>query len=448
MLLKLAALLTLGTPGPVADPLDDYVRAQMRWQQIPGLSLTVIQNGQVVRSRGYGFSNLEIPAKATPDTVYKIGSVSKILVASAVMFLVRQGRLNLDASVRDYITEAPESWREVRLRHLLSHTAGLVREIPGFDPYKRQTLTEQLSAVFPTPLRFAPGVKWEYSNVGYFVLAEVISRESGQDWESFIRARLLEPSGMKQTLVASPALVLNRAQGYETRAGRLQNAENWLAVRPSGAYLSTVVDFARLDRMLDLLSPEVQRTMWTPTKLNDGKATPYGLGWFVNRVGDHRHVYHGGGVPGFVAEYHRFPDDGLSVVVMANIGNRDLSDLAMHVANHYLPGLLPQPEPAITDPDPAVTKKLGSLLGDMTRDRFEASLFTSQAADFLRQDLALGFGKRLKEFGPLQRADVLERRAENGRTTLRYRFTYRHITLFGSFTMTPQGQIERWMLTD
>lgn len=444
--MRLLATLLLVSLPVFGDSLDDRVRAHMQWQRVPSLSLAVMKQGKVLVSRGYGLANVETQTPASADTVYKIGSLGKQFVAAAVLVLVQEGKLTLADPVRKHIPDAPESWNAITVRNLLEHTSGLVREFPGFDPYKVQPDAELIASTYALPLKFAPGSKWEYSNAGYYVLAEIIRRTSGEEWATFINKRLFEPAGMKSTRATTRAIVPGRARGYETRGGKLQNAEDWLAVRPSGAFLSTVNDFAKWDAALYTdrpLSEATRRQMWTP-----GSAGRYGFGWFVDTIQGHRHVHHDGGVPGFVAEFHRFPDDGISVVIFANIGDRDLSDLALQVAARYIPGLLPPREPAIADASPELTSRLRSFLRDLPSGKFDASLFTETAASYVREDLGRGFAETLRAQGKLMTFELLEEKAEGELRVRRYRAAYPHMTLFAVFKLDPQNRVAAWSLTD
>lgn len=450
--LSLVVALCLAIAGSArADGLDDRVQAEMRWQRIPGLSLAVIQNGKVVRLRGYGFANLETQTPTRPQTVYRIGSVSKQFIAAGIMVLVQDGKLKLDDPVRSHLDGTPESWREITIRNLLSHTAGLPREFAAFDPFKVQSDAELVASIYALPLRSVPGTKWEYSNPGYYVLAEVIRRVAGQEWPSFIARRVFTPAGMTSTRAATPAVVPDRASGYETRNGELQNAEQWLALRPSGGFLSTVADFARWDAALYGEAPLTSATreqMWSPATLRDGQSASYGLGWSLDTIQGHRHVHHGGGVPGFVAEFHRFSDARLSVVVMANIGNRDLTDLVLEVAGHYLPGLLPAKVPAMRDPQPALTATLRAFIDRLPKRTFDESLLTPESAGYLREDLERGFADRLREQGRLGGMELLEQTVEGENRVYRYRLTYPNLTLFAVFKINPQNRIASWSLTN
>jgi len=161
-----------------ADEADNFIRAQMKRQNIPGLSLAVIKDGEIIKAEGYGLANIKLKTPAKPETVYRICSVSKQFIATGIMLLVQEGHLGLDDSIGKYLEGTPSTWNAITIRQLLTHTSGLVREAPGFNPFKVQSDAEVIRTAYPLPLSFAPGEKWEYSNVGYFALAEIIDPDT------------------------------------------------------------------------------------------------------------------------------------------------------------------------------------------------------------------------------------------------------------------------------
>src|SRR5262249_54449111 len=152
---------------------------------------------------------------------------------------------------------------------------------------------------YNTELLFKSGQKWTYSNLGYFALAEIIHKVSGQPWSEFLTEHLFAPAGMTATRTTTTTdIVPRRASGYTWTSDRWENAENWVAVRPSGAFLSTVLDMAKWDALLDsntILKYPLRQQMWTPIKLNDGTTHPYGFGWFLDPWQGHKRVDHQGG---------------------------------------------------------------------------------------------------------------------------------------------------------
>ena len=234
-----------------SSPVDDYVKERMRDLHIPGLSLAVIKDGKIIKASGYGLANVETNTPATPETVYKTASLSKPFIGAAIMLLMQEGKIGLDDKVSNYLDGSPETWKEITIRHLLTHTSGIVRDPTDYHPYTEQTVADVIRSAYPLPLSFQPGEKWLYSNVGYYVLAEIIAKVSGKPWDEFIAERFFVPAHMTSTRTTTITdIVPHRANGYQQRNNRMINAENWIAVRPSGAFLSTVLDLAKWDALL------------------------------------------------------------------------------------------------------------------------------------------------------------------------------------------------------
>jgi D-alanyl-D-alanine carboxypeptidase len=336
------ALLLLSFVASVAraDQVDDYVKAQMKTFGLPSVSLVILEEGKVTKTAAYGVADVVRGTPAAPDTVYKIGSVSKQFIATGIMLLVQDGRLKVDDPISRYLEGTPPTWQPLTIRHLLTHTGGIVRESPAFDPRKVQSDADVIKAAYPLPLRFTPGSKWEYCNVGYFALAEIITRVSGTPWQQFMHERVFKPAGMMVTAPTNITPTLrNRAFGY-TGDDNSRQADDWLALRPSGAFLSTAGDLAKWDALLytdKVLSEASRREMWTPVRLNDGTTYPYGLGWRTETLKNGRHVvWHGGSMPGFRAYFGRFPAERVTVILLTNGDDVDVAGVANGVADLYL----------------------------------------------------------------------------------------------------------------
>jgi D-alanyl-D-alanine carboxypeptidase len=329
-----------------ADEVDDFILEKMSRQHIPGLSLAVLKNAKPVKVKGYGSSNLELGTPATPQTVYKIGSVSKQFIAAGIVLLNQEGKVGYDDSVRKYFADAPEAWQPVTLRHLLTHTGGLVRESPAFDFLKPQSDAELIKAAYSTPLVFQPGEKYQYCNLGYFMLAEIITRVSGKPWPDYLHEKVFVPLGMSATRTTTHEILIpNSASSYLWSGGTYQNAAFMLGVRPSGAFISTVLDLAKWDAALYMDKPfsaQQREIMWASVKLNDGSDSNYGFGWQIDRVGSHRQIRHRGTITAFRSEVSRFVDDQLTVVVLTNSASALPDGIALRVASFYIPDLLPR----------------------------------------------------------------------------------------------------------
>lgn len=347
-------ILVVATVVAQADKVDDYVKAEMQRQHIPGTSIAVLKDGKIMKAEGYGLANVELNVPARPETVYKIGSVSKQLIATGIMILIQDGKLSLDDKISKFLEGTPDTWKEITVRHLLTHTSGLVREAPGFDPLKIQDDADVIKTAYSLPLRFAPGEKWEYCNLGYFALAETMRRVSGKPWGDYLSERLFTPLAMNATRTTTlTEIIQNRANGYVWRDSKLQNASTYFALRPSGAFLSSVLDLAKWDAALyadRILKQSTLNQVWMPVKLNSGATHPYGFGWELSTVGGHKLVHHGGSLPGFRAQISRFVDDKLSVVVLTNGDNADPNLIALGIAALYIPGLIPERTVAKIDP--------------------------------------------------------------------------------------------------
>ncbi len=367
-----------------ADEVDAFVMAQMAKQHVPAVSIAVLKHGKIVKAKGYGTVNLELAVPATPDTVYQIGSVSKQFLAAGLLLLVRDGKLGLEDSIRKYIPDAPDTWQPITLRHLLTHTSGLLRDTADLQ-FVEHTDMEVIRAAYASPLLFRPGEKLSYSNVGYFALAEIIARASGKPWPRFIDERIFVPLGMKSSrTTTNEELIAQRASGYQWADGRYLNAMSAPGLRASGAFLSTVRDMARWDAALysdALLTAAERELMWTPVTLNSGAAQSYAFGWEVGKVGEHRLLHHAGTMLGFRSDISRYVDDGVTVVTLSNAFGALPEKISSGVAAMYIPGLQPRRRPAkMSDAAlDAYTGKYQITQGMLTISRSEGQLVMDMA---------------------------------------------------------------------
>jgi CubicO group peptidase (beta-lactamase class C family) len=350
IVLAVLLLLSCGAAAQDAsvDRIDSYVRTEMARQQIPGVAVAVVKDGDVALAKGYGLANVEHQVPVKPETVFQSGSVGKQFTATAVMLLVEQGRLSLDDRITKFLPEGAPRWNAIRLRHLLTHTGGTTDYPPSFDfrrDYTEEALVKRAAAI---PLAFAPGTKWSYSNIGYLLLGVLIHRVTGEFYGDFLKAKIFEPLGMTTTRIISEAdIVPNRAAGYRLVKGELKNQE-WVSptlnTTADGSLYLSVLDLAKWDASLyteRVLRRESLERMWTPVTLKSGKTRAYGFGWSLGDVRGHRVVEHGGAWQGFKSAIVRFPDDRLTVVLLANLAQTDPSKLARGIAAIVDPDLAP-----------------------------------------------------------------------------------------------------------
>jgi CubicO group peptidase (beta-lactamase class C family) len=414
-----AFVLLLILAASVSAQVNDvggYIKAEMTRQRIPGLSLAVVKNGKTILAEGYGLANVELNVPARADTVFKIGSVSKQFLATGIMLLVQQGKVGLDDKVSKYLEGTPETWSAITVRHLLTHTSGLVREAPGFDPFKVQSDADVIKTAYPMPLRFQPGEKWEYCNVGYFILAEIIRKTSGKPWEDFLKDQVFSPLEMNATRTTTVAEIIpNRANAYSLRNDKLQNTDNWPALRPSGAFLSTVLDLAKWEAALytnKILKQSDREQMWTQVTLNGGKKYPYGFGWDLDDLRGVSTVNHGGTLTGFRAQFTRFPDHGLTIIVLTNLASANVDGITRGVAGLFIPEIRLGALQAQPVPDPAMTTLFQALLSEYSNGNKELKQVTPElmadlsGAPQRNRDELSALLKNTKSFEFLARRDL------------------------------------------
>jgi CubicO group peptidase (beta-lactamase class C family) len=358
------------------EKVDELVKQQMQARKIPAVSIAVLKNGEVVKAKGYGLANLEHQVAARPETIYQSGSVGKQFTATLVMMLVEEGKLGLDDKINKFFTPAPDIWKEITVRHLLTHTSGisnkLYNQINMRTDYTEDELIQKISAI---PLDFQPGEKWNYSNPAYVTLGILIHKVSGKFYGDLLQERIFKPLGMTTARVINEAeIIANRAAGYRLVKGELRNQE-WVSpalnTTADGSLYVTVLDMAKWDAALygeKLLKKSSLEQMWTPVKLNSGKTHPYGFGWSFGEVKGHKIIEHGGAWQGFTTFIARYVDDKLSVIVLTNLAGADPGKIAHGIAGIYNPELAPPaPTPTAAAANAEVTvdpKLLDAYVGE------------------------------------------------------------------------------------
>jgi CubicO group peptidase (beta-lactamase class C family) len=326
-----------------ADSTDIIVQKMMKEQKIAGLALAVIKNGKPVVNKGYGLANVELNVPVTEKTVIRLGSVSKQFFATAILKLMEEGKLSIDDHVHKFFPDAPETWRPIQIKHLMSHTSGLKREGPAYNNSVIQPDLVIIKSAYSLPLDFKTGEKYQYCNLAYFMLAEIITQVSGMPWQDYIREKLFIPAGMKNSSMTDfYPIIPNRANGYMHKSGVLVNADAMYAVRPSGGFLSTTTDMILWDKVLRekniILKKDNWELLWQPfIKTSDNSASKeyYGFGWAINELNGRKVVEHGGSNIGFRSYYTRFVNDGLSIIIMTNTDEANPGAIARALSEYY-----------------------------------------------------------------------------------------------------------------
>lgn len=445
---SLVVLSFIGLGSALADGVDDYVNSQLRRQRISGLSLAVIRDGQIVKAKAYGLANLETVTPASVETVYKIGSVSKCFVAAGVMLLVEDSKLSLDDTIDRFLDGAPEAWKAITIRHLITHTSGIPENPPGFTPFRLQSDAQVIRSLYSVPVLFAPGEKWSYSNAAYFILGEIIHKVTGKPWAEFLTERVFLPLNMTSTRTTTATdIVPHRADGYLWTGGKFTKAEDWVALRPSGAFLSTVLDLARWDNALrsrSLLKPSSWEQILSPVRLNSGKTYAYGLGFFLDPWQGHRRVYHDGQLPGFITLFEDFVDDRLSILIMMNTDEISVGRLAHSIAGFYVPALAPPVYKPLPDADAQITSKATRFIEGFVNGAPDLTLFPPDRAALVTPEFRAGVAKVLSRLGEVQSVALVERGPEGQSRSYRHRISYKEGSLLLTLIFNKGGQIVGW----
>lgn len=340
----------------VVARLDSLARAFVASGQTPGLAVFVLRGNDTLLLRGYGFADLEDSTPVTPRTVFRIGSITKQFTAALVMQQVEEGRISLDDTIQKFLPGYPAQGHRVTVRHLLTHTSG-IRSYTELGAETERVMRldlpeDSLIALFASrPFDFAPGERYHYDNSGYYLLGVILEKATGRTYEQLLQGRLFTPLGLRDTRYCSTGpIVPHRAQGYERGPGGWVNAD-WISMTlpfAAGALCSTVLDLVQWTRALwseAVVDSATLREMTTSGRLNDGSATGYGFGLMLDTLGGHRQVAHGGAINGFQAVLAHYPDDSVTLAVLANSVNARPAQLAQRLARVAL-GL---PLPVVQD---------------------------------------------------------------------------------------------------
>jgi CubicO group peptidase (beta-lactamase class C family) len=325
------------------DSTDIIVQQMMEKQKIVGLSLAVIKNGQTVTNKGYGLSNVELNVAVTSETAIRLGSVSKQFFTTAILQLMEAGKLSIEDSVHKFFPDAPEAWRPIQIKHLMSHTSGLQREGPAYDNNKIQSDIEIIRSAYSLPVAFKPGEKYFYCNLAFFMLAEIIKQVSGVPWQDYMHDQLLIPAGMHNTYLTDfYRIIPNRADGYMHKHDTLINATAMYVIRPSGGFLTTSSDMIKWEKAMSeqklILKKENWEKLWQPFIKTSDKATEkeyYGFGWAIDEYKGRKLIVHNGANIGFRSVFARFVNDGLSIIILTNTDESNPRAIANALADYY-----------------------------------------------------------------------------------------------------------------
>jgi CubicO group peptidase (beta-lactamase class C family) len=309
---------------------------------VPGACVLVVRDGVPIVRRSYGFADLDAGVQATPATNYRLASVSKQFTAASILLLMEDGRLRLDDPIRRWLPSLPAAVDAVTLRHLLTHTGGLIDYEDVMDPASNAQVhdADVLELLEGQPRTyFPPGTGYRYSNSGYALLSLVVERASGMRYADFLRTRIFEPLGMRNTVAfeAGRSTVANRAFGHTFQQGRWMRTDQSTtsAVLGDGGIYSSIDDLVHWDaaiREQRLLKPATWAQAFTPATKTDEADVQYGFGWRITG----ETLWHSGETVGFRNVIVRYPARKLTVVVLTNRNDPEPYATAKKIAALYL----------------------------------------------------------------------------------------------------------------
>jgi CubicO group peptidase (beta-lactamase class C family) len=430
------------------DAVDSYLMRQMQKNHIPAISVAIVRNGKIIKLKSYGVANIELDVAATPDSAFQVASTTKPFTGVLLMRLVEHGKLSLDDPITKYISEAPEAWRQITVRHLATHSSGLSDAYPT---EKVKTADEAIQAAAKLPLAYTPGSRSAYGLTDFVMLARIMEKMSGQSFPVLLAEQIASPLGLTSTRFSNAVengpvrisdLVPHRVPTYRWNGATQQVTEylypQWTYA--AGGLFSSAADLARFVVAIDegkVLKPASLDAMWERPQLADRGEGDFAIGWTARTYRGRKTVGHSGGPA--LSDVIRFIDDKLTIVVLTN-QQKLFPVLAEGVADVIAPAPVPDRK-AIPDDDPMLTELLRRVIVDMGNGKVNDELFTNDA----RKQLVPG----LREFGPqliaiydpLKSFMLVEQKRESNRTTRKYRAMYGTKPVLWTFVLADDRRI-------
>jgi CubicO group peptidase (beta-lactamase class C family) len=312
----------------------------------PGVAVMIIREGKPIFAKSFGLADLQHKTPCTTNTNFRLASVTKQFTAMAVMMLVEKKKLMLDERLTNFFPEFPEYGKQISVRHLLTHTSGLLdyedlippgTTIPVLDQDVLRILLKQDKTYFP------PGTQYRYSNSGYALLALIVEVRSGQRFARFLKESIFEPLKMTNTLAYEEGYgaIPNRAYGHTQRTNGWQRTDQSLtsSVLGDGGVYSSLADLFKWDQALyksKLVSEPMLRVAFSAATATDKPGRSYGFDWYISEYRGLKEISHGGDTIGFRTRTARFPEKKFTVIILANRADAKLDDLPHKIVDLVL----------------------------------------------------------------------------------------------------------------
>jgi len=439
------------SPHVDVKQIDSIIRRNIADKHIIGVSVGIMQNGQVVFARGYGTANITSKAPVTPRTMFAIGSVTKQFTCSAMMMLQEQGKLSINDPVSKYFPNLTRA-SEITLKDLGGHLSGY-RDYYPLDYVDREMAraepADTIIARYATrPLDFDPRTRWSYSNTGFLILGRVIEKVSGEPIGSFFTSHLFTPLKLERTQYEPAPNGADMATGYTSFGlseplAAVPEAKGWAGA--AGAIWSTPTDLLTWDRALvdhTLISPASYAVLTTPQRLIDGRSSGYGCGEGINERGSAVTFSHGGAVSGFVAQNTVIPSTKSALVVLSNSDFSPVGALNQELVAKLLPSVDVPTVHGLSALDAA--KK---FLAELEQGRVDRSTVSPDFDAYLTADKIAKAQRSLNALGKISNIRIAGLSERGGLEVASVRFTVGTTQAQGLMYRTPEGKLEEFLFS-
>lgn len=449
----LSAASLLGTE----DAVDAHVRQQMARAHIPGAAVAVIRGGRIEKLAVYGTASLETGAPLTPDSPFQLASATKLFTGVLLMQLVEAGKVKLDEPIATYLGEVPEGWKPITVRQLAAHASGMKPQMVGTPG---QDLAQAVKAVQGLPLAAVPGAVSAYGSDDFSVLALILERAGGQPFPELLRARIWKPLGLAHAAFEG-ATQVGATRTAEVLPGRV-SVYRWEGDRQrlhwylypahtyaAGGAFASLRDMATFLLAVDqgkLVGPQGRAALFTPFRLNDGRAAGFGAAWATGTLAGRPWAGHSGGPA--LADVLYLPQERLGVIVLTN-QQKLIPSLARAIAARLLPpGPLATSETGSADTEPALTLRHRALFEALALGQAPASAFSGDAAATL-PEAAPWVELQLQPYGALTRLVFLGEDTRAERRVRRYRALHESgVVVAWTLTLDARGRVADFDLTE
>jgi D-alanyl-D-alanine carboxypeptidase len=328
------------------DQVDAYIKQVLEKYKIPGMAIAVVMNGKVVKKTNYGINSIEFNLPVTDSTIFPLASVTKLFTSTVIMKLIDAGKLTLEDPVTSFIDSLPGSWKNIKIRHLLTHTSGIKNHFQTSkwnsrgDNEGKLTLRQIVQFSADEPLMFTPGDKYSYSVTGYILLGMIAEKISGKPMDVLAKDLLYSPLQMNSTRYGDyKAIIKNRnslVYTYQNGPFETWNFSYGVSGTTAAGLNTTTADMTRFFIALDkgqVLTKESMDAAMKPTILSDGTQKNYGLGWVVDENKGVKCFGHEGGGCAWIDYY---PSKHLAVIVLSNLTGSKADEIIKKIGYFYL----------------------------------------------------------------------------------------------------------------